>query len=61
MVSEGPGAARRVFQLFTTCPGGWVVVLDEIKAILSPAGAWLWAELGNTYIDNLICKNNQPL
>ena len=27
--------------------GGWVGVLDEIKAILSPAGAWLWAELGN--------------
>ena len=26
--------------------GGWVGVLDEIKAILSPAGAWLWAELG---------------
>ena len=26
----------------------WVMgVLDEIKAILSPAGAWLWAELGN--------------
>ena len=24
-----------------------VGVLDEIKAILSPAGAWLWAELGN--------------
>ena len=22
-------------------------VLDEIKAILSPTGAWLWAELGN--------------
>ena len=22
-------------------------VLDEIKAILSPAGAWIWAELGN--------------
>ena len=22
-------------------------VLDEIKAILSPAGAWVWAELGN--------------
>ena len=22
-------------------------VLDEIKTILSPAGAWLWAELGN--------------
>ena len=22
-------------------------MLDEIKAILSPAGAWLWAELGN--------------
>ena len=22
-------------------------VLDEIKALLSPAGAWLWAELGN--------------
>ena len=33
--------------------GGWVVggwqvgVLDGIKAILSPAGAWAWAELGN--------------
>ena len=28
--------------------GGWwlVGVLDELKAILSPAGAWLWAELG---------------
>ena len=25
-------------------------VLDAIKAILSQAGAWLWAELGN--IDN---------
>ena len=24
-----------------------VGVLDENKAILSPAGAWLWAELGN--------------
>ena len=23
-----------------------VGVLDEIKALLSPAGAWLWAELG---------------
>ena len=23
-------------------------VLDEIKAILSQAGAWLWAELGNS-------------
>ena len=23
-------------------------VLDDIKAILSPAGACLWAELGNT-------------
>ena len=22
-------------------------MLDEIKALLSPAGAWLWAELGN--------------
>ena len=22
-------------------------MLDKIKAILSPAGAWLWAELGN--------------
>ena len=22
-------------------------MLDEIKAILSPAEAWLWAELGN--------------
>ena len=27
--------------------GWWLGVLDEIKAILSPAGAWLWAELGN--------------
>ena len=26
--------------------GGWVGVLDEIRAILSPAEAWLWAELG---------------
>ena len=25
-------------------------VLDEIKAILSPAGAWLWAELGKMYL-----------
>ena len=42
------GAARLVFQLFTTCHGGggWVGVLDETKAILSPAGACLWAELG---------------
>ena len=31
--------------------GCWVVgVLDETKAILSPAGAWLWAELGNTLL-----------
>ena len=29
-------------------------VLDEIKAILSPAGAWLWAELDkNNRCDNL--------
>ena len=41
-----------MFQLFTTCPGGWWVgdgwegVLDDIKAILSPAGDWRWAELG---------------
>ena len=28
--------------------GGWLVSgLDGIKAILSPAGAWAWAELGN--------------
>ena len=32
--------------------GGWVGVLDGIKALLSPAGAWAWAELGN--ILNLI-------
>ena len=25
------------------------LVLDQIKAILSPAGAWLWAELGNIW------------
>ena len=25
-------------------------VLDEIKAILSPAAAWLWAELGKMAI-----------
>ena len=28
--------------------GGWVGVLDKIKDILSPAGAWLWAELGKS-------------
>ena len=40
-------------------------MLDEIKAILSPAGAWLWAELGNTemkttsnIIINLQSKDN---
>ena len=27
--------------------GGRGCVFDEIKAILSPAGAWLWVELGN--------------
>ena len=31
--------------------GGWQVGgLDGIKAILTPAGAWAWAELGNTYL-----------
>ena len=29
-----------------------VGVLDEIKAILSPAGAWLWAELGKNNKNN---------
>ena len=45
-------ATRAEGWLVTTCPGGWVGRLDEIKAILSPAGAWLFAELGN--IDNEI-------
>ena len=35
---------------------GWVGVLDGIKAILSPAGAWVWAELGNTWLGLLILK-----
>ena len=34
-----------------------VGVLDEIKAILSPAGAWLWAELGNTLKINVFEKS----
>ena len=46
---RAPGAARKVFQLFTSCPGGgWVGVIDEIKAVLSPAWTWLWAELGKS-------------
>ena len=53
---RAPGAARLVFQLFTTCPGGgWVGVLDVIKAMLSPAGAWLWAELGNICCCSCFC------
>ena len=38
------GAARLL--LLVRVGGGWVGVLDETKAILSPAGACLWAELG---------------
>ena len=30
-----------------------VGVLDETKAILIPAGAWLWAELGNRRIESV--------
>ena len=33
-------------------------VLDEIKAILSPAGAWLWTELGNTFSPLLLFAHN---
>ena len=34
-----------------------VGVLDEIKALLSPAGAWLWAELGNKGDFNLLSNS----
>ena len=37
--------------------GGWVGVLDENKAIVSPAGAWLWAELGNKGVSDRDLKN----
>ena len=41
------------FSLLFRVGGWWVVgVLDEIKALLSPAGAWAWAELGKNYSDN---------
>ena len=36
---------------------GWRVgVLDGIKAILSPAGAWAWAELGKIDISSVSNK-----
>ena len=44
------------FLLLVRVGGGWVGVLDEIKAILSPAGAWLRAELGK--INQLITLKN---
>ena len=33
-----------------------VGVLDEIKALLSPAGAWLWAELGKMTTPDFIVR-----
>ena len=53
MVSKGPrhrSAGILDYHYLSGWVGGggwWVVgVLDEIKALLSPAGTWLWAELG---------------
>ena len=33
--------------------GWWVGVLDKTKAIISPAGSWLWAELEVIEVDKL--------
>ena len=39
--------------------GGWVGVLDEINATLSPAGAWLWADLGKMpYLMRIPCNTH---
>ena len=42
-----PNCGRARSDQFRVGGGWWVGVLDGIKAILSPAGAWLWVELGN--------------
>ena len=44
-----------VIPAFYYLSGWWVGVLDEIKAFLSPAGAWLWAELGKKNRTSLFC------
>ena len=49
------GSDRLSLGLDLTDSGWRVGVLDEIKTLLSPAGAWLWAELGNS-ID--VCSNH---
>ena len=50
-MSEGPRRQKAGIPAFHylsgSVVGGWVGVLDEIKAILSPFEAWHCSELGN--------------
>ena len=59
-MSEGPRHRKAGIPAFCYLSGWvggwWLDVLDEIKAILSPAGAWLRAELGK--INQLITLKN---
>ena len=43
----GLGLSLAITKRFWILSEKGVGVLDEIKALLSPTGAWAWAELGN--------------